>query len=340
MQMDRKGFLGALAAAGGLSVVPRAVGAAETKAAPVGPVLEGKVFDGMAGAMTALLTPYGADGRVSEEAVEKIVEYGLRNGVTGFYVTGSTGESFLLTKEERKLMYARTVKAVRGRAKVIAQVGSMTTDDAVELARYAADVGCDWISSVAPVYFAQSWDSTYFHYKCISEATDRPFLVYSFGKVIDPDRDAKFFDLKNVWGMKYTGVDFWSVQRLRRRLGKEALFMAGEDALLLSALTYTDVFSGGIGLTYNFMPRAYSEICRLMAANDFAAATVWQRRSSEFVDLYVGKGNMSYAKAAMRYVGVDCGWCRKPFKPLTEAEYAAFAAELDRLGFLEKGAAS
>ena len=154
MQMNRRGFLGALAA-GGLVTAGRTAGAAET--ARIGPVLKGKVFDGMSGAMTALITPYGADGKVNEEAVEKIVEYNLRNGVTGFYVTGSTGESFLLTKEERKLMYARTVKAVRGRAKVIAQVGSMTTDDAVELARYAADVGCDWISSVAPVYFAQNW---------------------------------------------------------------------------------------------------------------------------------------------------------------------------------------
>ena len=334
--MNRRGFLaaaGAMAAAG-LKSEPKA-----TEGLRPGPTLSGREFVGMAGAFSAMLTPFDKDGRLNEEAIDRLVEYGIREGLAGFFVTGSAGESMLLTVEERKRTFARVAKAARGRVKLIAHVGAVATDDSVDLARYAADCGYDWISSVAPVYFAQNWDATCYHYKTISEATDLPFLVYSFGKDIVPDRDVRFFDLKNVKGMKYTGNDFWSVQCLRRRVGKEAAFYAGNDQVLLCALALGNTFSGGIGLTYNFCPRLYADICRFAAAGDFVAAAKKQDESGRLVDLYISYHNMSYAKAAMRYAGVDCGWCRAPHKPLTEAEYAVFAEKLDQLKIVPKGVA-
>ena len=100
----------------------------------------GKAFDGMAGAYSALYTPFKKDGLLNEEMIERVVEYGISRGLRGFYLTGSTGEGFLLSKDERKRVYARAVKAAKGRAKLIAHVGCMATDDAVELAKYAAKV--------------------------------------------------------------------------------------------------------------------------------------------------------------------------------------------------------
>ena len=305
----------------------------------LGPALTGREFVGMAGAFSAMLTPFDKDGRLNEGAIDRLVEYGIREGLSGFFVTGSAGESMLLTVEERKRTFARVAKAANGRVKLIAHVGAVATEDSIALARHAADCGYDWISSVAPVYFAQNWDATFYHYKRISEATDLPFLVYSFGKDIVPDRDVRFFDLKNVKGMKYTGNDFWSVQCLRRRVGKEAAFYAGNDQVLLCALALGNTFSGGIGLTYNCCPRIYADICRFAAAGDFAAAAKRQDESGRLVDLYATCRNMSYAKAMMRYAGVDCGWCRAPHKPLSEAEYAEFAAKLDQLKIVPKGVA-
>ena len=336
MNIDRRGFLAAVGAVG-VAGLKREAKAAE--ALRLGPTLNGREFAGMEGAFSAMLTPFGKDGRLNEEAIDCLVEYGIREGLAGFFVTGSAGESLLLTVEERKRTFARVAKAAKGRVKLIAHVGAVATDDSVALARYAADCGFDWVSSVAPVYFAQNWDATYFHYKMISEATDLPFLIYSFGKDIVPDRDVRFFDLKNVKGMKYTGNDFWSVQCLRRRVDKEAAFYAGNDQVLLCALALGNTFSGGIGLTYNFCPRLYADICRFAAAGDFAAAAKRQDEAGRLVDLYISCRNMSYAKAMMRYAGVDCGWCRAPHAPLSEAEYAAFAEKLDQLKIVPKGVA-
>ena len=300
--------------------------------------LTGSEFKGMAGAHAAMFTPFDEKNRVNEEAIDQIVDYGIRGGLKGFYLTGSTGEGMLLTNEERKLVYRRAVQAAKGRCKLIAQVGCVRTDDAVELAKYAADVGCDWISSVAPVYFGQNFPSVLRHYKAISEATDLPFLVYAFGSAIVPERDARLFDLKNVKGIKYTGSDFFACQRLKRMLNKETIWFNGRDELLVAALAMGNVFSGGIGLDYNIIPRHFSRICELCAANDFAAAAKLQDVVNRLVELVVPglMDNWSEFKVFMKAVGIDCGPCRAPYAPLMPEREQELLARVRSLGVAPK----
>ena len=303
------------------------------------PEFKAPEFAGMRGAYAAMFTPFDAAGRVNEEMIEKLVEHGLANGLVGFYLTGSTGEGFLLSNDERKTVMERAAKAVAGRAKLIAHVGCVATDDAVELARFAAKVGIDWVSSVAPVYFGQTFEAAYRHYERISNATDLPFMIYSIKAAVVPSRDVKFFDLPNVKGMKYTGTDYFAVQCLRRKLvekGKEAIFFAGRDEQLVCALALRNVFSGGIGTTYNIIPRHFAEICRLSFAGDAEGAARMQDEANRVVELMIENENWSYRKAVMKYIGLDCGPYRHPYVPLTDAEYAAFAKRIDTLGILQK----
>ena len=300
---------------------------------------KGACFKGMAGAYSALYTPFKKDGSLNEEMIEKVVEYGVSRGLRGFYLTGSTGEGFLLSKDERKRVYARAAKAAKGRAKLIAHVGSLATDDAIDLARQAAKVGIDWVSSVAPVYFGQNFDAAFDHYKRISSATDLPFMIYSIGADIVPDRDARFFDLKNVKGMKYTNYKYWTVQALRNRLPKEAIFFAGADEQVLSALA-TGIFAGCIGTSQNAIPAHFAKICELAAANDFVSAAKLQAEVVKFVEVLVGKPNGSWHKSIMKYVGLDCGEGRAPNgRPLSKADLKDLFSRLDALGFVKRNAA-
>ena len=294
----------------------------------------GKEFKGMAGAHAAMFTPFDKKGRLNLEAVDALVEYGVKGGLKGFYLTGSTGEGMLLTLEERKEVYKRAVAAAKGRCKLIAQVGCVRTDDSIELAKAAADAGVDWISSVAPVYFGQNFPSAMRHYKAISEATDLPFLVYAFNSELIPERDARLFELKNVKGIKYTGRNFYVCQRIRRMLGKETIWFAGCDELLVSALALGDTFSGGIGLNYNIIPRHFSKICELCAKNDFRSAAKWQAEANRLVDLVVDSfsDNWSSFKVLMKAAGIDCGCCRAPYAPLTKAEERAMLKRFADLG--------
>ena len=341
-ETTRRGFMGGMAAVGvsatadamlcgGDAAPGAAFGAASFR------VPDGAEFAGMAGAYAALVTPYRADGSVNEEMVEKLVEHGLANGLRGFYLTGSTGEGFLLSSDERVRVYERAVKAARGRAKMIAHVGCLSTDDAVKLARRAAKAGVDWVSSVAPVYFGQNFDAAFAHYSAIAGATDLPFMIYSVGAQVVPDRDVRFFEIPNVKGMKYTGYAYWTVKQLRRRLPKPAIFFAGADEQELCAFAYGDTFSGCIGTTDNMIPAHHARICALAAEGRFAEAQPLMDEVVRFVELVVGAPNASCWKSVMRYIGLDCGPARSPAgQPLSEAEYQAYAAKIDALGFIER----
>ncbi|MBQ7189230.1 MAG: dihydrodipicolinate synthase family protein [Kiritimatiellae bacterium] len=298
--------------------------------------LDGKEFQNMNGAYAAMFTPFTADNRVNPEMIERIIEFGLENGLRGFYLTGSTGEGFLLNEAERKLVMETAVRANKGRGKLIAHVGCLATDDAVTLARYAAEIGIDWVSSVAPVYFGQSFEAAFRHYQRISEATDLPFMVYSIGQALVPERDVRFFDLKNVKGIKYTGRDYYAAQCLKRKLGKEVIFFAGCDEQLLCGLALGNVFSGGIGTTYNIIPNHFAQICALAEKGDFAAAARYQDEANRVVELMIEDENWSTRKAMMRYIGLDCGAYRYPYAPLTEEQYQAFAARFAALGIVER----
>jgi len=306
---------------------------------------EGALFSGMSGAYSAMYTPFFRDGekagQLNEEAIERLVEYGVKTGLTGMYLTGSTGEGFLLSLDERKRVYSRAVQAAKGRLKLIAHVGCLNTDDACELARYAAKVGIDWVSSVAPVYFGQNFEAAYDHYKVISEATDLPFMVYSvLGKLV-PDQAVKFFDLKNVHGMKYTGRDYYDLGAMIRKLQKPAIFFAGADEQVLNGFA-TGAFAGCIGTTDNQQPRLFVKICELAAQGRFIEARPYQEDVCRFIDiLFAHRSNASFHKSVMKYLGIDCGNSRRPAgRPLTQAEYDAYMAEVEALGTIRRNDAN
>lgn len=299
-----------------------------------------RCFDGMRGAFAALFTPIAADGSVNESVIEQEIEFGLANGLAGFYLTGSTGGWFLLSPDERKTVWRRAVKAAKGRCKLIAHVGDTSTDVSVALAKAAADIGVDWLSSVAPPVFCSNFNRTFHHYKRVSEATDLPFMAYSIGTDLVPERDIRFFDLPNVKGMKYTGRDYYAAQALKRDLDgrKETVWFAGCDEQLLCALALDGVFSGGIGTTYNIIPRHFATICELAAANDFKAAAKWQDEANQVVRLMIESDNWSYRKAMMKLVGLDVGSYRAPFAPLAADEEAAFLLRVEALGIVRASA--
>ena len=286
------------------------------------------------GAMSAIFTPYDRKGRVNLEMLGRIVDFHLENGLTGFYVTGSTGEGFLLSEEERRLVMSHVVKCNRGRGKVIAHVGQISTDRAVDLAKAAADCGVDMVSSVGPVYYGQSFEGAMRHYKAIAMATDLPFVIYSLGMKLEPERDIRFFDIPNVVGMKYTGADFYSVQQIRRKIQKDNIFYSGFDEQLVAGCCFG--FDGGIGTTYNFAPRHFSRIFELCSKNKVREAMVVQEEINKVIYLMNMSENRSYQKAVMRYIGYDSGYFRAPFAPLTEKEYQDYAAKLDKLGILKR----
>lgn len=339
--LNRRDFVTAAIATAGLGAAGT-VRAADMPKSKDFPVPEDEIFKGMGGAYAAMYTPFyrtgSKAGELNEEMIERIVEYHIAKGLTGEYLTGSTGEGFTLSLDERERVFQRVVKASRGRMKVIAHVGCLSTRDACDLAKRAAKAGVDWVSSVAPVYFGQSFDAAYDHYRQISEATDLPFMVYSVHGKLVPDQAVRFFDLKNVHGMKYTGRDYYDLGAMCRKLSKPAIFFSGADEQTLNGFA-TGRFSGCIGTTDNNIPEQFVKLCERVLANDFAGAARYQENVSRFIDALFSV--YGFAKAAMRYIGLDCGDARSPVgKPLTEAQYADVVKAAKTFEFLRENDAN
>lgn len=284
------------------------------------------------GVYSATFTPYDKNGQINVAMLEKIVEFHVRSGLKGFYVTGNTGECHLLSPDERKLVVESVVKFNRGRGKVIVHIGHDSTDTAMDLARHAAKCGADAVSALAPR--VSTFDHAYRHYSHIAGSTDLPFLIYSVKENLTPERDVKLFDIPNVRGMKYTGSDFFAMQQLMSMIEKPCAFLSGSDQLFLAGLSFGA--GGSIGTSQNFAPREFVRVFELFKQGKLEEARELQRNLNKVIYLMLEDGERSYTKAIMRYVGFDCGNCRLPYKQLTDDDYAEFARRLDDLAVLER----
>lgn len=297
-------------------------------------MLHEKQIGAMNGPHSAIFTPFDSQGEVNFDMLGEIAEFQLDQGLAGFFVAGSTGEGLLLSEQERTEVVRKVVEVNRGRGNVIAHVGHPSTDVSARLAAAAADAGADWIASVAPIYHGTTFEGAMRHYSQIAAATDLPFMIYSIGSEIDPKRDAGFFEIPNVCGLKYTGANFFSVQQLVRILDRRLAVMSGFDEQFVAGQSFG--FDGGIGSTYNFAPKFYADIYQLYHDGRIKEAAHVQAEINRVTFLMAQYENWSYRKAIMKYIGFDCGNCRAPYGPLSDQEYEAFTKELDPLGILKR----
>ncbi len=201
------------------------------------------------GVWPALFTPVHANGKVNLSELEKLIELLISQEMDGIYILGSTGQGFLFNEEERKEITAHTMQIVRERVPVIVQVGAMSTEESIRLARHASDHGADGISSVGPIYYGGSGEMAFTHYRRIAEATDRPFFPYQIGGAASHEVIKKLLDLPQVKGMKLTTGKLLEIGTIKNMAGDRWQLFSGADELMCQAAITGTV--GAIGTFYN-----------------------------------------------------------------------------------------
>lgn len=275
----------------------------------------------LAGVFSALITPFSADGSLALAALEQLAEFELAQGLHGFYVGGSTGEAFLQSPDERAQVLRVFARAVRGRAKLIAHVGAIATEEAVGLARVAADAGYDAVSAIPPFYYDFSPAEVRAHYQRLADATPLPLIVYNFpAKSARPLSTADLLallDHPRIGGVKHTSQNLYQLERLKAA-APQAVLHNGFDEMMVGGLAMGA--DGGIGTTYNVMGCLFVQLYEAMRAGDMVQAQALQRRANEVIDVLIEVGVFPGTKAMLALLGVDCGACRAPFAPLTGAQ--------------------
>ncbi len=280
------------------------------------------------GIFTALLTPFDATDAVNEKELRRLIDFNLDMGVNGFYVTGSTGEAFMLTTEERM----RVMEIVRDAAPastLIAHVGSVDERAAVRLAAHAAHLGYDLVSSVSPFYYKFSFREIREYYERVADAAGIPMLVYhipAFSGVNMGvgEMDAFLSDSRFI-GIKYTSNDFFTMESCKS-LHPDKLIYNGYDEMLLAGLAMGA--DGAIGSTYNFMADKFVKIYSLFAENRIDEARAVQQEANRIITILCDLGVMQAEKEVLCQLGFDFGECRRPFGELNEEQKGRIAREI------------
>lgn len=274
-----------------------------------------KRFDGI---FTALLTPFDKNDNINVDSLKKLVRFNLDMGARGFYVTGSTGEAFLLSTDERKLVM-ETVKDAAPDATLIAHIGSVNAKEAATLAKSAKELGYDAISSVAPFYYKYSFAEIKDYYFRLADTAELPMLVYHIptfsGVNMGIFEMSQFLSDDRFMGIKFTSNDFFTLEQCKAKFPDKIVYNGFDEMFLAGISMGAD---GAIGSTYNFMADKFVKIHELFKAGNIAEAQRLQIKANEIIALLCKVGVMPAEKEVLTLLGYDMGDCRHPFSPLSD----------------------
>lgn len=276
-------------------------------------------MDKFKGLFSALLTPFNEDSSINFDSLEKLVEFNIQNGIDGFYVGGSTGEGLLLSPEERMQVFECVKKANKGRATLIAHVGTICTLDAIKMAKKAEELEYDAISAVAPYYYGFTLDAVLGYYNDIVNSTSLPMVIYNFpnsgGFSLTKEIANKLFENEKFIGIKHTSGDMFTLNQFKT-LDREIVVYNGFDETLLAGLSMGA--DGAIGSTYNFMGKKFKKIMNCFHSGEIETAKALQNEANEIICEMIKYGVFQSEKAILTEMGIDMGDCRPPFLPITD----------------------
>jgi 4-hydroxy-tetrahydrodipicolinate synthase len=289
--------------------------------------------------ITAIVTPFRADGAVDLERFRELAGFLVENGSDGLVVCGTTGESPTLSDEEKLDLFGAAVEAVGDRATVIAGTGTYDTAHSVHLTRQAAELGVDGILVVTPYYNKPPQRGIVCHFEEIAGVTDLPVVAYNIpGRVvinIEPATIARLAEIENVVAVKQALDD-----------PEQARFIAQETRLDLYSGDDPNTFAflelGGVGVvsvTAHLWGRQIAEMIRRHREGDVEGARALHVEQQPSYELLRLQTNPIGIKAALNLTGHEVGGHRLPLVEPDEDELSQIRSCLERSGLLAAASA-
>ena len=281
------------------------------------------------GVIPAVISVFDKDENLDEQGTREFIRYLMSMDIGGLYVTGSTGETWMMTAEERMRQVEIVMEEVGDKIPVVVHVGAMSTREAVKLAKHAEQFGAAGVSSVPPFYFKYNADQIFNYYKDVAEATSLPMIVYNIplAGMMTVDQIIRLSTIENVKGVKYTGTALFEVTQIKDGCKPGFQIYGGCDELGSSNIALG--VDGIIGSFYNVIADHYIKIWNAVKASDILLATELQRKAVHVIFAGINSGSMIAAmKVWLRAAGLPGGWSRRPFSNFTEEEEKALVAKL------------
>jgi len=301
-----------------------------------------KNHERLQGLIAASFTPMDKQGNICLSEIENYAEFLVKSKVSGVFVNGTTGEGSSLTVEERKATLESWVKAVKGRIKVIAHVGTFCLPDSISLAAHAQQCGADGFAAIAPSFFKPSSVKSLINYfaPIAAAAPELPFYYYNMPSMTGVDLSVEEFLVEgkkvipNLAGVKFTHNNLMEMCACLHVDNGAFEVLNGFDETLIAGLALGA--TAGVGSTYNYFAPVYNDIINKMKENKVAEARADQLKSVNLVKVIIKYGGgVRGGKAIMDLLGIRCGSCRLPLAPFSDEEYASLKKDLEAIDFFQ-----
>jgi 4-hydroxy-tetrahydrodipicolinate synthase len=289
--------------------------------------------------LTAMVTPFRADGPVDVERFCELATFLVENGSDGLVVCGTTGESPTLSDEEKLTLFSAAVETVGDRATIIAGTGTYDTTHSVHLTRAATELGVDGILVVTPYYNKPPQRAIVRHFEEIAAATDLPVVAYNIpGRVvvnIEPETVARLAEIENVVAVKQALDD----PEQARFIAEETRFdlYSGDDPNTLAFLELGGV--GVVSVTAHLWGSQIAQLIRRHREGDLEGARAIHEELQPSYDLLRIQTNPIPIKAALNLTGHEVGGHRLPLVEPDENELTQIRSCLERAGLLTAASA-
>lgn len=266
----------------------------------------------------ALITPFQSDGNIDYEALARLVEYQIKNGVDFFCIMGTTAETPCLTAEEKKQLKQFFVERVAGRVPLLMGCGGNNTAAIVKELKEGDWKGIDGVLSVCPYYNKPSQEGLYQHFKAVAEASPVPVVLYNVpgrtGVNMSAEttlRLAREFD--NIVAIKEASGNITQMDDIIKNKPNHFDVISGDDGITFPLITLGAV--GVISVIGNALPAEFSRMVRLSLHGDYEPARIIHHKFAELFKLLFVDGNPAGVKAMLHAMGMIENQLRLPLVP-------------------------
>lgn len=289
--------------------------------------------------LTAMVTPFNADGSVNYEKAADLAEWLINNGSDGLVVAGSTGEAATMSAEEKLELFRVVVNRINKRVPVIAGTGSNNTADSVKMTKMAEAMGVDGALIVGPYYNKPTQEGFYQHFAAVAQSTGLPIIVYNVpGRTasnISPAIVARLdADFENIVAIKEAAGNVAQVAELYSVLPEEFMIYSGDDGLILPFMSVGA--TGLISVLSNIGGGILQDVMQAYEDGRVREAAKLNARMVPLANAMFIETNPIPVKAAVTLVtGIDAGQPRLPLTPMEPANKAKMVAVLQEYGLVK-----
>jgi len=274
------------------------------------------------GIIPAMVTPLTKNDTLNEPSLRRLTNYMIDNGVHGVFATGSQGEFWAFSAQEKQRVWEIVVEETNMRVPVYAGTAAITTREAIALTQLAEKVGVDAVSILTPFMVNPNPDELYDHYRAIAAATKLPVLLYT-----NPDRTnvkmpaslvSRLAQIDNIVGMKDSSGDLTLVTEYLRVIPSDFSLVIGRDTLIFAGLLHGA--KGAIAATANVVPELVVQIYDYLQKGDIPGARQAQESLAPLRLAFTWGTFPVVIKEALDLIGMEGGPCRAPVGPMSPAQ--------------------